>query len=252
MSKALSINSGLSAITIQSPAPPRPLSQPTFPFRTHPPSCFYPPVTNQPTLVSLSLRFAVLMRGLRSAFIGRGNQTGLPRPLLHAIHLRLLRMIARFEYILAHPPAAKPPHVHRPRPNRPYQPSPLPRDHAWLPRLLPARETEIAVCAPHRAAIEHFLADPAMRAVIAQNQALHPLLRGLCHMLGIPRPTHLPPPSHTPRPTPTHPRKPRRRATPPAGTNTRSSPYPPPPRQPTSWDQRQAFYAMFGPPRSQS
>ncbi|WP_460254107.1 hypothetical protein [Acidiphilium sp. MT5] len=121
----------------------------------------------------------------------------------------------------------------------------MPRHHAWLLRLVPATETEANICVTHRHAITQFLADPAMRAAIDQNPALHPLLRALCRMLGIPRPTHLPAPTRNPTTTPPRPRKPRRNHPP------RPSPFPTPPPKPTPWDQRQAFHAWFGPPRLQ-
>jgi hypothetical protein len=188
---------------------------------------------------------------LRRIVVGRGHQLGLPRPLLDAVSLRLTRMAARFDYLLTRalqtPPqsAPKPPRLYRPRPERPHTPDLVPRHHAWLLRLAPARETEANACMPLRASIEQCLADPAMRAAIAQNPALHPPLRALCRMLGIPRPTHLPAPTRNPTPTPPKPRKPRRPHSP------RPSPFPPAPRQPTPWDQRQAFRRCFGPPRAE-
>ncbi len=57
-------------------------------------------MTNQPQPVSLSLRLATLVRGLRRIVVGRGHQLGLPRPLLDAVSLRLTRMAARFDYLL--------------------------------------------------------------------------------------------------------------------------------------------------------
>ncbi|GAA5264885.1 hypothetical protein ACOSOMT5_P1310 [Acidiphilium sp. MT5] len=207
--------------------------------------------------VSLSHRFAALVRGLRNAVIGRGHQIGLPTPLLNAISLRLTRMATKFEFLLrtaqtsplapAKPPRPYRPRAPRPETPRPYRPDPVPRHHAWLLRLVPATEIIPNICLPHRAALEQIFADPTMRALIAQTPALHPPLRSLCRMLGLPRPSHLPPPTQS---TPTQSAKPNTHPrTPRAIRPPKPSPFPTPLSPPTPWDQRQAFRAFFSPLR---
>ncbi len=98
-------------------------------------------------------------------------------------------------------------HPHRRKPRPPAVPrrrtarAALPRQRAWLVRLIP----ETAVSAAH---LQTLLAEPDMPALLAEAPQLRRALRPLCHMLGValpPKPPQPPPPqppAQQPPPTP--------------------------------------------------
>jgi len=218
-------------------------------------------VTETPT-ISLTDRFAAIIRGLRNDVCTRGFQTGLNQLLLALISTRLTRIIERFAAIVsrdranpaqpAEPPARKP----RPTPERKPAPGPapglaplrLPYHFAWLLRLVPPTITQGNAAVNGRIGIQSLLDDPELLALIARNRAAGRLFRPLCHMLGIQPPPLLrrPKPPRTPNPTPPDPTAPAEqpqhrspRAAP------RPSPFPSRPRTPPAWDQHLALHQIL-------
>ena len=180
-------------------------------------------------------RLAGIFDLLCRAVAARGaNRLGAPRllalPLTLLIWARLRRLAARFARLTARIAAGtqiapRPPGAASPRPQRP-TPPPLPRDFAWLVRLV---GHEAAAGASQ---LRHLLTEPDMADLIAANpRQMGRLLRPLCRMLGVSPPPAiarplpiapaLPPPRratvHPPgaAPPPPSPR-PRRRAAAPA------------------------------------
>ena len=215
-------------------------------------------MTENPTL-SLTDRFAAIIRGLRNDVCVRGFQTGLNQLLLALISTRLTRIVERFAAIVsrdrANPaqPAETPARKPRPAPKRKPAPLRLPYHFAWLLRLVPPTITQGNAAVNGRIGIQSLLDDPELLALIARNRAAGRLLRPLCHMLGIQPPPLLrrPKRQRTPNPTPPDPNltdptpplnQPRRRS---PRAAPRPSPFPSKPRTPPAWDQQLALHQIL-------
>ncbi|MDX5932649.1 hypothetical protein [Acidiphilium acidophilum] len=214
-------------------------------------------MTETPT-ISLTDRFAAIIRGLRNDVCVRGFQTGLNHLLLALISTRLTRIIERFAAIVSRDratpaqPAETPARKPRPTPGREPPPGPaplrLPYHFAWLLRLVPPTITQGNAAVNGRIGIQSLLDDPELLALIARNRAAGRLFRPLCHMLGIQTPPLLRRPKRprAPDPTPpdpTPPAEPPRRRQPRAAP--RPSPFPSKPRTPPAWDQHLAFHQIL-------
>ncbi|MEE3504216.1 hypothetical protein [Acidiphilium acidophilum] len=234
-------------------------------------------MTETPTL-SLTDRFAAIIRGLRNDVCVRGFQTGLNQLLLALISTRLTRIIERFATIVsrdrATPTQPTQPPARKPRPTPEREPAPglaplrLPYHFAWLLRLVPPTITQGNAAVNGRIGIQSLLDDPELLALIARNRAAGRLLRPLCHMLGIQPPPLLrrPKPPRSPEPTspdPPAPAEPPRHRSPraaprpspfpsrprpsPFPSRPRPSPFPSRPRTPPAWDQHLALHQILAP-----
>jgi hypothetical protein len=170
----------------------------------------------------VTVRFAVIMDGLRKAVAESHHLRGVPGPLVGLIWAYVGRIMARFAKLaeqirtgtLPAPrtprPAAAPPDAPQdPLPRAPRKPSPLPRGKAWLVALV---GYQAAGCGSQ---LQHLIADPGMQALLAATPRMGRLLRPLCRMLAAQvAPDLLPPPPPRPRPVkpprpPAPPRPPR-------------------------------------------
>jgi hypothetical protein len=134
-------------------------------------------------------RLALIIEGLCQAVARRLGLAGLAGPFLLLIWTRLRRIKVRFaRRILAPLPISSRPQAvpeamiasaAKQSRIRPHSAShPLPRQRAWLLRLVP--ET-----ASGASQLRYFLADPEVAALLAAAPKLQGILRPLCHMLGI-------------------------------------------------------------------
>jgi hypothetical protein len=189
-------------------------------------------------------RFAFIIEGLCQA-VARSLGGGLagPRlagPFIILIWSRLRRITARFArhaLTLSRPPAIRPALIAaavKPRAKRsntasfPLPRPLLPRNRAWLLRLVP--ET-----ASGASQLRHFLADPEVAALLATAPQLHRILRPLCHMLGIRAAavlSHPAPPPGAPSDAPAIPCHAPKQAAPAASSLVPSPPIPVPPWKP--------------------
>ncbi|MBV8588884.1 MAG: hypothetical protein JO212_02270 [Acetobacteraceae bacterium] len=144
--------------------------------------------TSQPA-TSLSHRLGLTLAGLCEALAARMAKDRTNVPLLFLAWTRLRRLAVRFEALLADFRAGRLPAAPSSRgaaeslpqlPGLPGLPPPYraPRDFGWLLRLAP----ESAAFAGQ---MEHLLADPEMRALLAGSPQAGHMLRPLCRMLGI-------------------------------------------------------------------
>ncbi len=187
-----------------------------------------------PALPAPADRFALLIEGLCRALAARSAGGALAGSLIILIWGRLSRMAVRFSRLAARCHAGRlPPRPVRRRPARSGPPpARLPKNFAWLVRLVPQ-------AAASAAQLQHLLADPEFAALAAAAPQAGRILRPLCRMLGIrPPPGPLTPPPLTRRPRPRAPAPPRRAAPGPAPP-VASHRAPPPPRPPTrAWLRR--------------
>ncbi len=185
-------------------------------------------------------RFALLIEGLCRAVALRIAGGALAGPLIILISCRLRRMAMRFARLAerlrtgARAGTAGRRRAVSPRPagHSPQGPAKhLPRNFAWLPRLVPAAGAA-------GSQLQHLLADPEMAALIVAAPQAGRILRPLCRMLGVRPPPVLARPARPRQPAPPLPVTPAdtiRAQAPPAAT----PPAPAPPRQPTrTWLRR--------------
>jgi hypothetical protein len=160
-----------------------------------PPSAFLSPAA----------RFASIVNGLFQAIGVRRDAGFLAGPVAMLLWTRLGHLRGRITRLAARLASGKGSGVpRRPAtpggaertPRRPPQRL-LPRDPAWLIRLVPG-------AAAAGSQLQHLLADPETAALIEAAPQLGRLLRPLCRSLGVPVPPSLSPPPRAPKP-----RKPR-------------------------------------------
>ncbi len=177
--------------------------------------CVPVPFVNATTTLYPAERLARIIDGLCQAVAARGPGGFLATPLLVLLWSRLKQASVRILRLAARagtPPAPRAA-LRQPAARQPVQHPPrrLPHRAGWLLQPVPDAR---AIAAQ----LQHLLAQPDMAALLAAAPGIERLLRPLCRMLGVTRPT-LPP-----RPVP--PSRPAPRQAPPSP--------PPPPASPQS------------------
>jgi hypothetical protein len=182
-----------------------------------------------PALPAPADRFALLIEGLCRALAARSAGGALAGSLIILIWGRLSRMAVRFSRLAARCHAGRlPPRPVRRRPARSGPPpARLPKNFAWLVRLVPQ-------AAAGASQLQHLLATPELAALVAAAPQAGRILRPLCRMLGVRPPPgpldHAPRTGAPPPPCPAAPGRAPPAAPPQAG---------PPPRRPTrAWLRR--------------
>ena len=167
---------------------------------------------------ALEERFAGIIAGLHRTLRTHPRRAALAGVLLMLVWNRIGHLGRRFARLAARlragnlpkprsRPASPQPPAERPKPPAPAQR--LPSRRGWLSRLLPNIPTHCGAGAS-AGQLQSLLADPQMRALIAQApEAMSRILRPLCHMLGVkPDPALLPPRQRTKRAKPPKPPRP--------------------------------------------
>ncbi len=203
---------------------------------------------NQTVPLAPADSFALIIESLCKVIGRRGDwrlgPACLPGQLLVHIWNRLHGIARRFRERItrnAANPIPAPPRLRKQRPGRPRKPDPLPRHYAWLLRLI--QETAFG-----GSQFCHFLTDPEVATLLAQDPQLRRILRPLCHILGVrrdqvpslyppippkqPQPP-APPPDAQPAAAPTHPIIPPEQATQ-AALPPGTAPPPDPPPDPAT------------------
>jgi hypothetical protein len=137
---------------------------------------------------SLSTWLGVIVQSLREAIAAHSARHRICSPLLALVWSRLGRRVAQFDRLLARIRAGRYPAVlwarepRLPEPRLPdawvITPPRLPRVDGWLVWLVP----EASV---YGSQLQHMLADPEMKALLAASPQAGRILRPLCRMLGI-------------------------------------------------------------------
>ena len=155
-----------------------------------------------PVTTALCQGLAAALSGLRATVANHIARAWHLEPLLALIYHRLTRMALRLDRLTQRWQAGtlpRPRHAPRPaaeaRPRLKVPPIYVPQGHAWLIR-------HVQPTAQYTPQLEHFLADPQTRALVAAAPQAGRLLRPLCRMLAIAPPDWLRLP---PRPKPAPP-----------------------------------------------
>jgi len=172
-------------------------------------------VTQLPTpLEALTDNLKAIFAGFHREVVRFSHHHRAAMPLVTLLLAYLGRVVQRFARAAAKPPASPRP-IRDPapeaaepasvRPKRPRQPSPFPKEFAWLLHLMPTTPTSGVIAAQARHELIAFINDPALIALLDAKPSLGRILRPICRIFGIETPAHLrlpprPKPKRKPRP----------------------------------------------------